>query len=57
MRMLSGSIVLLAASVLASAALLRLQDDVGFWPFAVAVILAVLGCAMILVGLLEDKPR
>ncbi len=56
MRMLSGSIVVLAASVLASAALLRPLGDVGFWPFAVAVILATLGCALIIVGLLEDKP-
>jgi hypothetical protein len=57
MRMLSCSIVVLAASVLASAALLRPQGDVGFWPFGVSVILAALGCAMIIVGLLEDKPR
>ena len=57
MRMLSGAIVVLAAGVLASAALLRPPGDVGIWPYAVSVVLAALGCALILAGLLEDKPR
>ncbi len=57
MRMLSGSIVLLAASLLSSAALLRAQGETVLWPFAVSLILATLGCALIIVGLLEDKSR
>jgi hypothetical protein len=56
--MLAGSILVLAASLFASAALLRpAQGGAEWWPFAVSLLVAVLGLALVVIGLLEDRPR
>jgi hypothetical protein len=55
--MLAGSVLVLSASVFGAAALLRPGADGAVWPLAVALVVAVLGLALTVIGLLEDKPR
>ena len=57
MRMLAGSVLVLSASVFGAAALLRPGADGAVWPLAVSLVVAVLGLALTVIGLLEDQPR
>ena len=57
MRMLAGSVLVLSASIFGAAALFRPGIDAPAWPLAVSLVVAVLGLALIVIGLLEDKPR